>query len=321
MTTSTNRSYDLANWGETQSLLEKAESKMCEQQRIRVQQAMGNDTFSGIFQQQTNDQRRFFTIAELCDSAANETSLQRIDLKAISNILFGSDGLISRSNSRYDQRLMEDIEVGFIRDVVNGIDIGPIITSGRNRLLALQVFMKAAAPSGLTGVVKVRCTSMNFSNRQQVEARIVSANNGSRDMAAAENRERRGGAHGLDTSSRAAIVDSLPLVNNKKAYPPAFGALLKICALERGLEGLTIDQYSATGTTVFNSLLKANKPLGQRIDKDTSLLVQMADHACANLENALPEVLANRERGAKSHKMAKILVRRVAEKFELNVNA
>ena len=319
MTTAINRSYDLANWPEVSHLLERASSKMCEVHRSSIRAALTDNTFSNLFQVQTGDQRRTFTVAELCGSSANETSQQRIDPEAVSNILFGVDGLISRSNSKRNQRLMEDIEVTFVVDVLNNVDIGPIITSGRNRLIALQILLKAAAPNAGLQRVNIRCTTLHLANRSQVESRIVSANMGSRKMAMAENRERFAGGQGLNTSSRASLIESLTTVTSKKVFPAAFGALVKLCAIERGLNGLTIDQYAASGVTTYNALDKANKGLSNRIDQDTNLLVQLADCACNNLQQALPEVMASTSRGAKSHKMAKILVRRVAEKFELNV--
>ena len=48
---------------------------------------------------------------------------------------------------------------------------------------------------------------------------------------------------------------------------------------------------------------------------------EMADCACDNIQAALPEVEANRARGAKSHKLAKILTRKVAERYQLSVVA
>jgi hypothetical protein len=321
MTTAINRSYDLANWPEVSSVLERATTKMCEQQRSSIKAALTDNTFSNLFQVQTGDQRRMFSVADLCASASNETSQQRIDSKAVSDVLFGANGLISGSNAKRNQRLMEDIEVAFIIDVVNGIEIGPIITSGRNRLISLQILLKAAAPNASLQHVNIRCSTIHLTDRSQVESRIVSANMGSRKMALAENRERFAGGQGLNTSSRDALIASLPIVANKKVYPAAFGALVKLCAIERGLNGLTIDQYAASGVTTFNALNKANKGLSNRIDEDTTFLVQLADSACNSLQQALPEVMASTSRGAKSHKMAKILVRRVAEQHQLSVQS
>ena len=96
---------------------------------------------------------------------------------------------------------------------------------------------------------------------------------------------------------------------------------MRLCAAEKDLPVLTVDQFAASGVTVYNSLLKANKDLNSRVDENTDLLVQMADCACDNIQAALPEVEANRARGAKSHKLAKILTRKVAERYQLSVVA
>ena len=72
---------------------------------------------------------------------------------------------------------------------------------------------------------------------------------------------------------------------------------------------------------IYNALVKANKDLNRRVDADTDLLVKLADCACDHLQAALPEVEAIKARGAKAHKLAKILTRRVADRYQLSVAA
>jgi hypothetical protein len=321
---SVNQTYNLANWPELNDLAARAAESMGESHRRDLTAALdgrNGATVSGYLQVGTTDERRSYTLSELCQSSTNETSQQRIDPQAVEGILFGADGMIRRAGGGRAPHLMEDIEVAFIVKPSLGLEIGPIITSGRNRLMAAQILIKAAAKNALLDNVRIRCTTIHLPDRDSVERRIVAANMGSRNMAQAEVRERRAGGAGLNVSSRAALEASLLEVNSNKVYPAAFGALVKLHAIDQNLNGLTLDQYAATGVTVFNSLVKANKTLNKSVDTNTGLLVKMADCACSHIAAALPQVHANNSRGSKSGKLAKILVRRVAEQFELAVGA
>lgn len=323
MVHSVNQTYDLANWPEIAPLLARATELMGENHRREIIAALdgrNGATFSGYLQVPTADERRSYTLRELLDSSANETSQQRIDTKAVEGVLFGADGLIRRAGGGRAPHLMEDIEVAYIVQPSRGLEIGPIITSGRNRVLSIQILLKTAAPQALIDNVRIRCATIMLPDRDAVERRIVSANMGSRTMAQAEVRERRAGGSGLNVSSRQALEASLLEATSNKVYPAAFGALVKLCALDQNLNGLTPDQYAATGVTVFNSLVKANKGLNKTVDGNTEMLVKMADCACAHIAAALPEVHANNSRGSKSGKLAKILVRRVADQFNLAVS-
>jgi hypothetical protein len=318
-----NQSYELANWPELNELLDEAEQKMTETQRRELCQALDSHTggVSSTIQVPLLDDRRFYSLDTLIESVANETSQQRIDPAAVRGILFGTDGLIRRAGGGRTPYLMEDIEVAYIVKPSAGIEIGPIITSGRNRLMAIQVLLRAATRVASLNNVKLRCTTLHLPDRDSVERRIVLANMGSRTMSQAEARERRAGGKGLVVSSRTALIDSLLGVESNRAYPAAFGALVKLYAIENNLNGLTLDQYAAAGVTTYNTLLKSNRDLNKRVDADTDFLVKMADAACGHIAAALPAVNANRERGAKSGKLAKVLVRKVAEAFQLSVIA
>ena len=324
MTTAVNRSYELSNWSELSPKLEKAAEKMTDTQRRLIVNALdnvGGTTVSGLIQVPTNDVRRMFTLQELCESAQNELSQQRIMDSAVDDILFGTDGLISRAGGGRADYLMEDIEVAYIVQPSKGVEIGPIITSGRNRVMGLQILLKAASPEASISQVKIRCSTISLPDRDAVERRIVAANMGSRSMAQAEIRERKAGGKGLNTSCREALIESLGNSTSNKVYAPAFGALMRLCATEKNLPLLSVDQFAASGVSVYNALLKANKELNSRVDADTDLLVKLADCACESIQSALPEVEANRSRGAKSHKLAKILTRKVAERYQLSVIA
>jgi len=317
-----NQVYDLAKWPEVAHLLPKATEVMSDKHKKLITGALDGEngsSFSSFLQIPVSDTRREYTLRELMDSVVNETSQQRIDPAAVERILFGTDGLIRRAGGGRALHLMEDIEVAYIVQPSAGVEIGPIITSGRNRLLAIQILIKAAAPKAALDDIKLRCTTIRVSKRDEIERRIVSANMGSRTMNRAEVRERRAGKHGLNVSSLENLKASLETANSTQVYPPAFGARLKLYAIQHELTGLTPDQYSSAGTTTYNALCKANKTLVKWIDEYTPRFWELTETACLHLEDATTRVKADKSRGAHAHKLARILTRRVADAHSLSV--
>jgi hypothetical protein len=139
---------------------------------------------------------RLFSFKELADSADNEVTAQAVDPAAVNEILFGRYGLIQKIGKGRAERLMEDIEVAFVKDLIAGTTVGPIITSGRHRTLALQILLQAAGIQGYADV-KVRCSVVELGSQDEIQQRIISANTGSRDFSRAEIREREGSTSGI----------------------------------------------------------------------------------------------------------------------------
>ena len=322
MANAVNRPYLPANFSDLDAIRAKAAELLPEKLKRQVVKALqGSDhAFSNEFQIDSADDQKSYPFSELINSYENETDLQRIDPKSIENILFGPNGLIRRRGGGAPAPLMEDIEIGFVDDRCNPV-IGPVITSGRNRLVALQIFIDSAVPGARVDDVRLRCGTRKFKSRKELADRIVQANTEARSMGRAETRERKAGAKGLNTSSRTGLVESLPLVTKMDDLATAFGGFIKLCAIEQHLNGLTLDQYSAAGVTAYGHLRKANKDLNKRISADTSVLVEMADTACGTLPALVEQAMADTSRGPRNSKLARLLAKEVAKRHQLLIQA
>jgi len=322
MANAINVPYLLENFPELDPICAKAAELFPEKLKRKVVKALqGNDhAFSNEFQIDSADEQRTYTLSELISSYENETDLQRIAPKSVEEILFGPNGLIRRRGGGAPAPLMEDIEIGFVDDRCNPV-IGPVITSGRNRLLAIQVFILTAVPGARIDTIRIRCSTKKFKSRDDMARRIIQANTEARTMGRAEARERRAGAKGLNTSSRASLIESLPSITKIEDLATAFGGFIKLCAIEKSLNGLTLDQYSAAGVTAYGHLRKANKDLSKRITDDTTQLVKMADTACAALPTLVTQAMEDKSRGPKNSKLARLLAAEIAKRHHLLIQA
>lgn len=322
MATAGNLPYLPENFPALEATATKAAAEMPDKLRRRIAATIrGKDhAFSSEFQLDSADSQKSYAISELVDSYQHELDLQRIDPKSVESILFGPNGMIRRRGGGAPAPLMEDIEVGYVDDRLNPV-IGPVITSGRNRLLALQILMNAAAPGTRLSDIQLRCTTRKFCNHDDMARRIIQANTEARNMSRAEARERKAGAAGLNTSNRENLIGSLAEVRKVADMATALGGFVKLCAIEQNLNGLTLDQYSSAGVTAFGRLRKANKDLNKQISDDTTKLVAMADTACALLPSLVEQAMADTSRGPRNSKLARLLANEIAKKHHLLIQA
>ena len=258
---------------------------------------------------------RSFTLGELADSAKYEVTEQAVDPDAVNDILFGRYGLIRKTGGGRADRLMEDIEVAYIKDVAAGTTIGPIITSGRHRTLALQIMLNAAGMKGYRDF-SVRCSVVNVSSQDEVQDRIISANTGSRDFSRAEIRERLGSSSGVIMNSCQTIEASILSTDKSDDIKAAFSAYIKLAAKELQLNHFTPAQYSDSGNSLWNQL-DTLRPQGGTFakwikeDKEARFLKIMAA-VRQSLPTAVVQAQHNPSRGAKASKIAKALAPFVA---------
>tara|TARA_S200002703_G_scaffold23816_1_gene20686 strand:- start:1263 stop:2252 length:990 start_codon:yes stop_codon:yes gene_type:complete len=260
---------------------------------------------------------RSFAFSELAESAIHEITAQSVDPNAVNDILFGRYGLIHKSGGGRSDFLMEDIEVAFIRDLIAGTSVGPIITSGRHRTLALQILLEAAGIKGFRDV-KVRCSVIELQNQDQVQERIISANVGSRDFSRAEIRERVGSTSGINLSSCDAIAATILSANRTDDFKAAFSSYLKLLASKTGLNHFTPAQYSEAGSSLWNALNKMRPENGTMIkwikaDKEgrfNKVMLVVEDH----LSSAVNQAQHDPSHGSKSSKIAKALAPAVARR-------
>ena len=260
---------------------------------------------------------RSFTLGELADSAINEGTGQAVDPDAVYDILFGRYGLIKQIGGGRTDRLMEDIEVAYIKDYELGTTVGPIITSGRHRTLALQIMLAAAGYKGYRDF-KVRCSVVSVTSQQEVQARIISANTGSRDFGRAEIRERMGSVSGVVMTSCETIEATILQANKSDDLKAAFSAYLKLLANQLQLNHFTPAQYSDAGSSLWGQL-DAIRPNGGTFakwikeDKEGRFL-QIMTAAKDSLPTAVVQAQHDPNRGAKASKIAKALAPLVASK-------
>ena len=311
-------SYRIENFPELVPLLAKAQEQMSAKQKAEIIRAIdnGDDGFSRAFQLEapSSECQRTYTLGELADSYLNEEHYQRLNVAPIESVLFERLGMIRRTGGGSPMRLQRDPLIGFIVRKSENVEIGPIIAGGRHRLMALQIMLRAAAPSANIDSLAIRCMTRFFRNRDEL-VRAVFADQEGRVMARAEKRERE--ATGLNMTSREGLAASLGQLK-RDDYGTALGGFVKLCAIENGLDDLTLDQFAAAGVTAYNILKKENKGLNQKVhDTDGTMLVQLGDASCRVLTSLLPSVMADRSKGPKNSKLAKALARTIAVQTNL----
>ena len=207
-----------------------------------------------------------FTIGELNDSYVNEVTAQVILPDSVEKILLGNDGLIKRSGGGRARYLLQDIQVGYIKDPQDSEaeTVGPIVISGRNRLVALQAFLSLACPRLDVRNVQLRCMVYSFTTRTALEDAIVAANSG-RDFPRSEKREKKATAGGLDLSSKKSIRNTLPGYSKQPPANAIVGTWIKMTASEQQLNTLTGPQLSDAGASLINRLAKDIKPNGMTL--------------------------------------------------------
>jgi hypothetical protein len=254
-----------------------------------------------------------FTLGELCDSYKHETTAQVILPSSVEKILLGFDGLIRRQGGGRAPYLLQDVQVGYIRNVADADSqtVGPIIISGRNRLLALQAFVRLVAPNVDVRSLQLRCMAYTFSNRKSLEEAIVAANSG-RDFPRSEKREKKAAAGGLNLSSKDEIRATLPGYSKQPPAGAITGTWLKFTAAEQQLNTMSAAQISDAGAGLVNRLAKDVKPngmtLGAWFKEDSTRLIAMCEALEPMLAPALRAVAADTSVGSLPKKLASQLM-------------
>jgi hypothetical protein len=325
-----NTSYELKNYEQLLGhLIERTKSEMNKPKggAASLRTAIHQNVAQGVFVERhqvkkPEGQGIRIAIGELCQSYQFEVTQQLIDPHAVEQILFGPDGLVRKAGGGRSPYLMEDIEVAFIQDGFK--KIGPVISSGRNRLLALQIILLAAgAQYEDIKDIKIRVSEIHVMDREELERRIISANTGSRAFSRAEIRERMGSSGGVVLTTRETIQSTIAGATNEKTFKAALGAWIKDAAIQSGLNQLKTAQYSDAGNSLWNQLSKANRPESKTfyswIKADTGRFLQIAKTAEAALPSSVEAIVLAKEGGMLSTKLAKRLAPAVAGQCGLQV--
>ena len=261
------------------------------------------------------------TIGDLCDSFVHEKTAQFILPSSVRSILLGRDGLIRKSGGGRSNYLLQDIQIGFINDIsANAEPIGPIVISGRNRLLAIQAFLSICSPGVNLRSIQIRCMAYTFNARPSLEDAIVAANSG-RDFPRSESREKLAARAGIDLSSKTSIRETLAAY---RAQPPAgtvVGTWLKLTASEQRLNTMTVAQISDAGASLINALAKTVKPsggsLGRWFKEDTLRLISLCEKLEPHLEAGIKGAVSETAGGALSKKLANRLLPTALKSLEV----
>lgn len=318
-----NTSYELREYEQLLGdLITKTKDEMNKQKggAASLKQAIGQNVHQGVFVerhqvQKPEGQGERISIGELCQSYQYEVVQQQIDPEAVERILFGPDGLVRKAGGGRSPYLMEDIEVAFIKDGFK--KIGPVISSGRNRLLALQIMLHAAgAEYDEIKDIKIRVSEIHVMDKEELQRRIISANTGSRSFSRAEIRERMGSSGGVQLITRQTIEATIAGATNEKTFKAALGAWIKDAAIQSNLNYMSPAQYSDAGNSLWNQLCKVNRPESKTfyswIKSDTGRFVQIARAAEAALPASVEAIKLSRQGGALAPKLAKQLAPVVA---------
>jgi hypothetical protein len=324
--TNFNTSYEIKNYPELQPIVEKAKEHLKSDPKFvrKLGDSVFNNTFD-INHQITKDlQPRKIKIGDLCQSYKYETTAQQIDPKSVYDILFGADGLIKKKGGGRFPYLMEDIEVAEVRTGTFEVD-GPIISSGRNRVLALQILLQAAgATEEQIKDCELRVNLVKMNSHEELQRRIISANTGSRTFSRAEIREREGARGGVVLLTKEKIKDTIINAINQKAFSAALGAYLKLSAAELGDNYLTSAQYSTAGTNLWNRLSKEFRPNNGTfyayVKSNIKHFCTIAEQAEALLPLAIKKVQEDLSAGQKSIKLAKILFEPIAHTLRTEIS-
>ena len=201
--------------------------------------------------QKPEGQGERISIGELCQSYQHKLFNSKSTPKLLSD-LFGPDGLVRKAGGGRSPYLMEDIEVAFIKDGFK--KIGPVISSGRNRLLALQIMLHAAgAEYDEIKDIKIRVSEIHVMDKEELQRRIISANTGSRSFSRAEIRERMGSSGGVQLITRQTIEATIAGATNEKTFKAALGAWIKDAAIQSSLNYMSPAQYSDAGNSLGTS--------------------------------------------------------------------
>ena len=321
-----NTSYEVKNYPELQPLVEKAKEHLGSDRKFveKLSESVFHNTFDVNHQIIKDVKPRKIKIGELCQSYKYETTIQQIDPKSVNDILFGSDGLIRKKGGGRFPYLMEDIEVAEVKTGTFEVD-GPIISSGRNRVIALQILLQAAgATEEQIKDCEVRVNLVKMNSHEELQRRIISANTGSRTFSRAEIREREGARGGVVLLTKEKIKDTILNAKNQKAFRAALGAYLKLSAAEIGDKYLTSAQYSTAGTNLWNKLSKEFRPNNGTfyayVKSNIRHFCSIAEQAESLLPSAIQKVREDLSAGQKSVKLSKFLFGSIASTLRTQIS-
>lgn len=194
----------------------------------RIREASNKKSFPLALQFEQVDQDKAFTLTlgELADSRANEKGQQFINPDDVKRILYGPHGIAK------DNKLCNEIQVCYRKDLAGELDPRFVISSGRNRLTGIIMILQALGIRWEKQRVTV-CTKVVNSDTEY--AQLIRLANVSRHMSGAEIRNFKLDNKGVLTNTQDAFYRTVRLAR-KPECPAAFAAACHFEAEDKPLE-------------------------------------------------------------------------------------
>ena len=311
--TASHTPYLLENFqGPLESVLHEAEQRMTATHREEIRRGIQNDQNEFFIRKYqlplAGCKGRVFTFAELSESWKYEQMAQVILPSSIREILLGKDGLIRRAGGGRSRFLLQDIQVGFITDILSGgPPEGPVVLSGRNRFIAVQALLHIAAPDAEILNMNIRTQAVAFPS-SDILCDAIGAANAGRAFPRSEQRSKKAASIGIDLTSKQAMEASVKDLRVQPPAPAIVGAWLLLTAADQELNGMSGTQVSEAGASLVNKLAKTVRPggvtLGTFFKRDTGHLFSLCRALEPVLERSMLKAVADPAGGTLSGKLA-----------------
>jgi hypothetical protein len=219
-------SYDPAGNAELDDLRLLLNSRRWDESWVgQIRNAAGKKSFPLHLQFEQVDQDKAFTLSlgELAQSRTKEKAPQYIYPQRVKHILLGTHG-ICRGN-----KLSNEIQVCYRRDLAGDFEPGFEITSGRHRLTAIILLLQHLGvkweKQRIMVSTKVVGTECEFKQ-------LIMDANDARKMKGAETRNHKLGARGVETHTESRFYATVRLARKPEA-PGAFAAACRFTASGR----------------------------------------------------------------------------------------
>jgi hypothetical protein len=194
----------------------------------RIREAANKKSFPLALQFEQIDQDKAFTLSlgELAASRSNEKGQQFINPDDVKRVLYGVAGLAK------DNKLSNEIQVCYSKDLAGDVDPRFVITSGRHRLTAIIMILQAL---GIKWEKQRITVSTKIVNSDEEFAQLIRLANVSRHMSGAEVRNFKLDNKGVATSTAEAFYRTVRL-SRRPECAAAFAAACNFEAEDKPLE-------------------------------------------------------------------------------------
>lgn len=285
--------YDFRDTAALVELYELACDKLNADYRETLRSAVRTNNFADYVQLQGNCRPEcieLMSIGELAETKTYEHSAQFIDIKAAHKVLFGSYGIVKASNGPA-RRLALPIQVTYTKGEFDGAPHSPIITSGRHRLLSLQILLNAC---GLTqaeiDAVNVRVTSCVVKDEKDF-AMIMETNNSSRRQSTHELSVHKLSSFHVTTNDLEELLDGAATVSGKSSQHGAVFAQAVALQTEAQVERSLVWAAVKGAYVAVKSADKENrKPLADLfLDGAREDLAEVTEYVASEVGTAFDE--------------------------------